>query len=148
MRRLQRIVIVLLLLALVMPMTVLGHDFSTACKWDFPWPRQVEYWIDISSSGDFTAEEATRVSYGPATWSEGNFNLHFQRVWSLADSEGDNTFIARGPLMDPAGNVAEAYLSPSLSCNRMVGIPLHRPESSSIKPITGVSTVLRTIQTA
>lgn len=116
----------LVLAGLVAPGTVQATHNATFCKWDFPWPRQIEYWIEEGSDSynQFLPEEATRVSYGPATWSEGNFNLYFSRVPTLGQSEGGNTFIAMGVVSDPT-HVAEAWPNPSPSCNRDAGNPIN-----------------------
>jgi len=91
---------------------------STSCKWNFPWPRQVDYWIEqgTNPSIEFTAAEATRVSYGPATWSEGNFNLYFNRVSTVGQSEGGDTIIAKGSVSDPDA-AAETTVYPPDICN-------------------------------
>ncbi len=101
-------------------------DNSSSCKWGFPWPRQVEYWIEEGSDpyNTFSSAEATRVSYGPATWTEGTFNLYFSRVSSLGQSEGGNTFIAKGAVSSPQ-RIAEADTVPSTAtCNVDQGNPI------------------------
>lgn len=101
-------------------------DNTSSCKWGFPWPRQVDYWIEVGSDpyNTFSSAEATRVSYGPATWTEGTFNLYFSRVSSLGLSEGGNTFIAKGVVSSPQ-RVAEAQTVPNRAyCNVDQGSPM------------------------
>jgi hypothetical protein len=85
-------------LPLLAPEAVQATHNATQCKWDFPWPKTVYYWIEEGSDSynQFLPAEATRVSYGSATWTEGGFNLQFSRVYSLSSSTGGNTFIAMG----------------------------------------------------
>lgn len=104
------------------PLSAGATHNTTSCKWGFPWPHQVEYWIEQGSnpSTDFTSAEATRVSYGPATWSEGNFNLYFSRVSTLAQSEGGNSFIGKGTVSDPsyaAESFSAHYGTEGSDCN-------------------------------
>lgn len=92
------------------PLSAGATHNATSCKWDFPWPHQVEYWIEQGTdpTTTLTSAEATRVSYGPATWSEGNFNLYFTRVSTAGQSEGGNSFIAKGTIENPNA-AAETY---------------------------------------
>lgn len=50
-------------------------DFTTSCKWPYPWPKTVYYYVDPGSFGTHT----DRVAYGASTWTEENFNLILSR---------------------------------------------------------------------
>lgn len=100
-----------------------GHNGSL-CKWDFPWPHTVRYWIQpYQGSGyGFTGAQAQRVSYGPATWDEGGFNLRFQQVSDSGDSSGaqhGGTFIAKGDVDNPqyAAVANLEYYNPPGGCD-------------------------------
>ncbi len=115
-------------LPLLSPEAVQATHNATQCKWDFPWPKTVYYWIEEGSDSynQFLPAEATRVSYGPATWTEGGFNLQFSRVYSLSSSTGGSTYIAMG--FPPASNaVAQTfyyYPNGGQACNRDQGNPI------------------------
>jgi predicted Zn-dependent protease len=117
-------------LSLVTTTSVSATHNSTSCKWDFPWPRQVKYWIEqgTDEGNEFSAAEATRVAYGPATWSEGNFNLYFTRVSTVAQSDGAATMIVKGTVSNYQ-YVAETIVTPSPDCNRDQGNPITSVET-------------------
>lgn len=91
-------------------------DITTPCKWDFPWPRQVRYYI-YTGGYQFTWGQSERVSYGPSTWSEGGFNLYFGRVY-----EGEEGEVYRGATSRP-GAIAETRTT-TLDCDRDAGRPI------------------------
>jgi hypothetical protein len=106
--------------------TVLADPDTGDCKWPIGWwPLEVQYYIQTGGP-HFTGSEAVRVSFGANTWSEANFNLSFNRVWSLQDAtNGSRVF--KGST-DP-GVVAETlvydssqFLNPS--CNMDAGNPI------------------------
>lgn len=113
------------------PRKVFANHNTSQCKWDSPWPRSVEYYIAPS----FSSAEAARVTYGAGTWNGWGFNLSFQRVTSMAASEGyvssinEGTWIGKGNL---SGNAkARATWTYSVNsggndCNRDAGRPIIR----------------------
>jgi hypothetical protein len=78
------------------PDSVQATDFSTDCKWAFPWDREVHYYLYNSQYDSqanpmqFSFDDVLRISYGANTWSEANFNLHFQE-WRTLKSAAVNT---------------------------------------------------------
>ncbi|CAN5698960.1 hypothetical protein BH24CHL1_BH24CHL1_09100 [soil metagenome] len=119
-------------------------DQTSQCKWDFPWPRTVYYYID-TTPGHFTSSEATRVSYGPNTWSEGGFNLKFTRVYNKTSATYyrpprenyyyyttvQKGFVSNDPLASAAAYVMDStgavhYITSTSSCNRDAGRPIRQ----------------------
>jgi hypothetical protein len=95
---------------------------TTNCKWPFPWPADVYYWIDQGpdQNWQFTATEAERVEFGGNTWTNGGFNFLFHRVdFSWESSGGDygwTTWIGRDEVPDGYAAVAGRHYVGS-TCN-------------------------------
>ncbi len=98
---------------------------STDCKWDFPWPRTISYYIQ-TGAGQFTSAEADRVEYGNSTWTEGGFNLLFTRVGNPAWAT-NYTMHYKGDA--EVGVIAWTRVSPHLNCDRDANDPITRAET-------------------
>jgi hypothetical protein len=77
----------------VAPRPVEATDNSTFCKWAYPWPRTVNYFIHVGFADyQFSGGDADRVAYGANTWNETNANLIFQRVYDLASAKNSGDY--------------------------------------------------------
>lgn len=130
--------------SLVGPPEVAAHHHTTLCKWDFPWPRNVNYYLYNSqynpsqSPPQFSVQEVTRISYGSGTWSEANFNLYFTpHMTSVSNgfNQGYLSWVHRGTASNlPIGWVAVTYVwdihgnrpTGSHPCNRDTGSPIRQ----------------------
>lgn len=110
---------------LAVPSTTQATHESTQCKWDFPWPRTIWYWIN-TGAGQFSSSHATRVSYGNNTWTEAGFNLLFQRTTNR-DAATNYTEHFKGSASSTT--IAFVRVSPTSSCNRDAGNPITRVEN-------------------
>jgi len=108
-----------MLFALNIPNASATHHTSQ-CKWDFPWPRTVRYYIHTNyydpsmSPTQFSLSQAQRISYGPSTWSEGGFNLLFERGDRTQSQNGYGhlSYVMRGNLVY-SDIIAQTYLRTS-----------------------------------
>ena len=100
-------------LAVVTPRVAQATHKSTACKWGFPWPRTIYYYVN-TGVGQFSSDHATRVQYGGNTWTETGFNLLFQRTTNR-DAATNYSEHFKGSASSTT--VAWARVSPSTSCN-------------------------------
>lgn len=96
----------------VAPRKVSADDNTTLCKWGFPWPRQIKFYVTNS----FTASEANAVQYGGESWYAANANLWFVRGY--ADINGE---VRRGPV--GPGRIAETGTN-TVDCNVDAGRPI------------------------
>ena len=112
------IVLAVFILSTAIPSQVRATDFATACKWGFPWPRTVSYYV-----GNFTSTEAGWVANGASPWNNAGFNLSFSRTFSsILDYH-------RKGAVENWGNLGETYTfraDYSRPCNPDIGNPLTR----------------------
>ncbi len=104
---------------------------TTFCKWGFPWPRTVYYYVSssigwpnfIQGGGPSFAD---RISYGGNTWNGWNFNLSFQKTTSTSVARnGHPTLVSQHYLGNTANNVvASVSISPPSNCNLDQGNPI------------------------
>lgn len=99
---------------------------ASFCKWNFPWPRTVLYWIN-TGAGQFSSDHATRVQYGGNTWTEAGYNLILLRT-STRNSATNYSEVIKGYV--PFGATAATDVPLSSNCNVDSG-----------NPITGVVTI-------
>lgn len=91
-----------LAIPLTHPAAVGATDISSWCKWGYPWPAWVSFYIH-----DFYGDTANRVEYGAHTWAGANFNFVPYRDYN---SNNPNR-IFRGPMSPGStGRVAETRL--------------------------------------
>lgn len=107
-------------------------DNSTMCKWDFPWPRRVNY-IIYTGSYHFTVGEADHVQYGANVWWDVGSNLMLERVWegwrTTNNSRAYKQYL-NNPDGTPAGNPAITVVyHGSPDCNRDAGRPITKAET-------------------
>lgn len=106
------------------PQTVLATHKASFCKWDFPWPRTIWYWVN-TGAGQFSTDLANRVQYGGNTWTEAGYNLKLERTLNR-DNATNYSELYKGTL--DSTYIALTRVSPSSNCNRDTGNPITRVE--------------------
>lgn len=98
----------------VAPREAAADDNTTFCKWGFPWPREIYFWVN---DWHFDAGQANAIQYGGESWWGANANLWFVRDYGA----GYNGEVRRGPVQ--AGHIAETGTT-TIDCNVDAGRPI------------------------